>query len=515
MNRFICILSLIANLSITSQSQSLLWPNGNEFITLGANEAVTIDFGQILYINNCSNPDGIDDFIFRFADVYIIPSGTPLNIGDVLVDIAGIPNTVEAPTSGGVFVSETIGFTEPTGFIGAGTYMVIYDECQDGILDNEDTVFDPAFSVQIPADVPPIGNYIVQLKEDAASQAAHWFSFYLPLKTLSTFLEYKDLVICILIPSISCVIELIADFVQEKEQDALKGAVGLTSDPEEAVLNHIKNNYQHYLGIAADPPDPNFQQLTPLIFREQIGVKSNDPLIISLAALGTYASNEESLTLALLRSLERYQGADATNNGDWALIHARAIKDYANLLSAQLTRTKSELENLSAVHQNYTADFDQAGVQAELSRARIENSGFDADEVRFLLNQGFNEVQIDALRDSIIQFNFSDYSEATFLVNITALIASINSTKITLDNLATDVTDIITYFENQSAINDHAPVANATRATKALRFYSTPMLPPLQLLSYCTNGIWMATVHSTTPPAQRLLIPTISLLKVS
>jgi hypothetical protein len=102
---------LFMSMATVAKSQSttaLLWPNGSNFTTFGPNEAVTIDLGQIKFINSC--PSGVDDFIYPFADIYVIPANSNISIGSSLMDVSGAPNTVEA-ASGGVFVSETIGFT--------------------------------------------------------------------------------------------------------------------------------------------------------------------------------------------------------------------------------------------------------------------------------------------------------------------------------------------------------------------------------------------------------------------
>ncbi|MCA9972343.1 MAG: hypothetical protein KC425_19110, partial [Anaerolineales bacterium] len=130
----------------------LTWPDGSTFTSFGGNEVITIDLGIMQFVNGC--PTGINDFIYPFADVYVMPSGS-VSQGSQLVDVVGRPNTVMG-ASGGIFVSEVIGATGPGGPIGPGTYAVVYDECQDGTFDANDSLFDPAFEVTIPANLPPI-----------------------------------------------------------------------------------------------------------------------------------------------------------------------------------------------------------------------------------------------------------------------------------------------------------------------------------------------------------------------
>ena len=146
---------LLFQSNLSNAQQTLQWPDGTSFTTFGANEAITIDLGIIEFIRNC--PGGIEDFIFPFADVYvilIIPGGS-VALGDSLIDVNNFPNTVQA-SSGGAFVSEIIGITKPSGNIGNGLYAVIFDECQNEIFDAEDAQFAPAFKVTLPAQIPPI-----------------------------------------------------------------------------------------------------------------------------------------------------------------------------------------------------------------------------------------------------------------------------------------------------------------------------------------------------------------------
>ena len=118
----------------------LMWADGSEFTTFGPNADITIDMGTISYM--C-------DWIYPTADVYIVPSGS-VTIGGSLTDVAGTPNVIFG-ASGGIFVSETIGYTAPAGRIGPGRYAVIYDECQDGKFDAGDFI-SPRLRGDIPSD---------------------------------------------------------------------------------------------------------------------------------------------------------------------------------------------------------------------------------------------------------------------------------------------------------------------------------------------------------------------------
>ena len=48
-----------------------------------------------------------------------------------------------------------------------------------------------------------------------------------------------------------------------------------------------------------------------------------------------------------MSSIERYSGAQEAGNGQWALIHAREIKNYANILAQeQIPLTTLVIENI-------------------------------------------------------------------------------------------------------------------------------------------------------------------------
>ena len=78
--------------------------------------------------------------------------------------------------SDGSFVGETIGYTRPGGGnVGQGTYAVVYDECQNGKVDSEDAVFDPAFEVVINHNIPSFeGPAFSAIKADAVYQQRKW-----------------------------------------------------------------------------------------------------------------------------------------------------------------------------------------------------------------------------------------------------------------------------------------------------------------------------------------------------
>ena len=143
--------------------QFLLWTDGNAFTTFGPGSSITVDTGAIEF--EC-------DTFFPIADIYVMRRGELGHSGGTLTDVSGTPNTVTGSSVGGAFVGETIGFVG-SGGIGRGTYVVVYDECQNGVLDPIDKVFAPAFEVIVPGNAPllPVSN-VAKVKEDATANVA-------------------------------------------------------------------------------------------------------------------------------------------------------------------------------------------------------------------------------------------------------------------------------------------------------------------------------------------------------
>ena len=106
---------------------------------------------------------GADDYIQAYADIYIVSAGlTPKNDDDLkdlrtrsVAALQGKGSAVVGGLGGG-FIYAPLAFTKPAANgLGAGTYGIVIDECQNGIFDlGEDSYFDNAFRVDLQQDVP-------------------------------------------------------------------------------------------------------------------------------------------------------------------------------------------------------------------------------------------------------------------------------------------------------------------------------------------------------------------------
>lgn len=407
--------------------QFLEWPDFGPS-AFGLNEPIIIGTGAIDFIADCQG-NGIDDTLWPAADIYIVPSGSR-----ALNDVSGSRNIVIGATTGGVFIDELIGVAGHS--VAAGSYAVIYDECQDGRFDPEvDFVFDPAFVVRnLPTTTSHLPDFN-EIKSNAASLYKYW------TETLPA-----DRYLAIVGSPVS------DPKMFKRELFKLK-----TRIPQ---VNLLKNLIQHYDAIVKDPPDPNFQHIASLGGREVVDLRSNDPLLVATADISTAISNERALLAAFLSSLERYQGAALANNGDWALIHVRALKTYTNLLATQLTHTNTALAAMSNALSADTRPLDEIASELEAFRIRVVTEGFSTEELQEFKNLGFSDEKIAEIRQQLGTLDFSAFSKAEFL----ALLQNLQTTNTALigafTTFSADMSAIIASLEADPLVFDRSPLVN-------------------------------------------------------
>ena len=429
--------------------QSLIWNDaGDAFASFGAGAQIIIRQGTIEFLNTCPE-GGVNDVFGAFADIYVVPSGS-VAAGDPLRDVSGAPNVVGPAASGGLFVDELIALTAPAGTLGAGTYAVVYDECQDGRLDVVDKLFDPAFEVRLPVDAPPVPGSFAPIKAQAATERQRWEDAHRLYEALFEAIELYE--------ALSGPPDAV-DFAFEQFQDLMEQVTG-GADPEAGAMTAILNTARHYEGIAADPPDPSFSQVTPLGARPALDPQSADPLLVAAIELGAHVANEGALAGALLTSVERYQGADAAGDGEWALVHARAIRDNARALLVQLARTDSALVALDSALVADARPLDLMASRMEAHRARIATTGFSADELGQARTLGLDQAQIDALRTRFVAKRFA-FTEAGLRATVAGLRAAHAALGPDLAMFATDLDSVVATLEANPAVFDRHPIAHA------------------------------------------------------
>ncbi|MDQ3065847.1 MAG: PKD domain-containing protein, partial [Actinomycetota bacterium] len=424
----------------------------------GANAFITIG-GTISFINTCDEK-GTNDRFAAFADVYIVPTGS-VSIGSELTDVGGAPNTVGPAASGGLYDDTTIGFTKPSGKIPSGTFDIVYDECQDKKFDARDTVFSPGIIVNVPtAAVPDVTGAIQAAKDAAGREALPWLILLKSVEAVEELQKKKALIECIQSGIAGCAVSTLVNMAQDFLKEQFMKAFG-TTDPNDAAKIYVGNHIKKYAAIAADPPDPNFLTPSAVILPPQLVSPSADPLLRAHVEVGNAAGVEAALADAFLQAIERYQGADADDHGDAALMHARAIRSHAQLVAAQAGRTSAALDDLVAAYAADSRDFDDATAQLEQLRARVEADGFTAEELRTLRNLGLSAADLEALHEKISDDSYAGFTEA----GLAASVAEIQSANDGLANAmletASNMNSIVSALSADPVTSADAPIAIA------------------------------------------------------
>ncbi len=425
------------------------WLNKRSF---GPGEVIMIELGTLTYERGCST--GTSDFIQSSSDIYVVRHGSVITAGTFLpsLDPSKIPNTIVSSMMGGGFIDEVIGYTRPGGKIGSGTWDIIEDTCQNGFYDGSDSIYESAFRVDISVGVPALSeDQINNLKEGAREQKEHWEAAHGYFSAFFAALDLYEKISALTDP---------ADALIWAFQESLKKGLGI--DPQQIALDLVRNTGRHYAGLEADPPDPNFEQVTPLGAREAVDPVSNAPLFAAGVGVGTALSDEDALLEALLTSLERYQGAQEADDGDWALIHARAIQEYSDLLADRLSDTKSAVADMQTTLSADARDLDTTASNAELFRTRVvSGTGFTEDEKRQARNLGLDDTELEGVKADLADMDFSMFNETDF-DNLLGDVQNSSTDLVTdLDDLSGSMDTIITDLKSNPLVMDRAPVADA------------------------------------------------------
>src|SRR5579864_4601301 len=253
----------------------LVWPNGDTTMRFGPNTEVAISTGA-LGSNACPTASAT----LPTARIYVVPSGTATP-GASLSNIGGPPHTVLGLAQGGGFVDASLGSTAPSGRIGTGTYPVVYNVCQDGIVGQFDSVFDPAFSVFVPVGaMAPLGTDVGFFKASASNNLAALEAAHPQYRALFDYIRSNS-----------------NSSSPGPFNDILQIIVNLSgssrvSDPKNLLLTELASTAEDYVAIIADPPDAQYQQVTQLRPMQQLDPETGDPLIAALCDIGTQASTE-------------------------------------------------------------------------------------------------------------------------------------------------------------------------------------------------------------------------------
>lgn len=423
--------------------QWIWWTDeGDPFTTFGGNASITINTGKMQIIPHC--PEGSPDGLTSWTDLYIVESGSLsiLNDGDELEDAGGgSPNTVMSLSSG-IFISETIGYTGPDGKIGPGEYAVVFDECQDGKYNALiDGVVDPAFKVEYTTGVvPPLD--LTQLKEDAGELAERW----------EKYREYADKLFKL---------QKAADAGRnpnEKFVDFLMRS-GL-QDPREAALLQLANQSKHYQGIKDDPPDPDYMHLTPLGERPLIDFQNPAPLQIAMQTLTNEVAKEQAITRQMWTLLERYQGAGAVGDVNWALTHGKTLSDNIGLLLDQIHHTNTRIVQFNQAFAQDTEALNEKAAALFQLQQRVAASGFTNEELQYFASLGYTDSEIAQFKAEFLAMDF-EFVKADMLAEGSGLIDAYNDFGPNLVTFSNHVVHLINQMLQDPTVPNDDPFANA------------------------------------------------------
>jgi choice-of-anchor C domain-containing protein len=376
--------------------------------------------------------------VYPDSDVFLVPAGS-VTAGGVLTDASGgLPNTVRGTSTGGLIISEVVGATGPTGTLGTGTYDVVFDECQNGKYDvGTDAVFERAVEVVVPADIPGLPNQaILDMKRTAGGEATFWATATQDMTIYLNTLELLGLVTGLKDGGTKGIDDPIMYFAATAFGTQLP-------DVKLAALQLMLNTAKHWRAISDDPPDPDFRQVTVLAAQPQLEAPVDTPLAGALYALAESAGSEAAVAEALLRSMERYQGADEADDPHWARIHARAVRDHATLLRQQLPSTDVRIDALLDALRADTRDYDEELAELESVRARIVADGFTDAQVRELTSAGSTAAELEAFRAQQADVSWAGASESALVSQLEQLRAGRAASAGALAGFATAMQPII------------------------------------------------------------------------
>ncbi|MHC4664850.1 MAG: hypothetical protein ACYS9T_02700 [Planctomycetota bacterium] len=160
--------------------------------------------------------------------------------------------------------------------------------------------------------------------------------------------------------------------------------VGWAAAATEAAL-WIAGAYQY--GVAADPPDSNYTQVTGIEVPEVPELADiNDP---GLRRVSEDAILFAAVTRSFLISVERYYGAVAAGALEWQMVQLEAAKHYLSMAQELSARLSSYW---SAIAPNLPVP---SAADIEAAREYLLNNGLPEIEVSCLLAFGYDQTTID------------------------------------------------------------------------------------------------------------------------
>ncbi|GGH45595.1 Calx-beta domain-containing protein [Microbacterium album] len=441
----------------------LYFGDGEPRMTAGANGVIRAH-GALRSVVTCL-PGGTNDFAFPASDIFIVAAGSARPFQKLAQADGTKPATVIGFGSSGAFLEEILAITGPQGALGEGTYDVVINNCQDGVYNPVyDSVFPGAITVQYPAVLPPYRDSIGQLKRQAAESAALWITTSILVQALKGAYEGKDpkSLVDAIITSPGWFITLIDEMVALKKK--LTPASGGPAAVIQGTVDLAASQANRWLAIAEDPPDHDYRQPTVIEPIETLPAASAFGPKAALEGLAAPSATETALADAFLHALERYQGATYASDGEWALIHARELRQLALALAVASESTGEAVAELRESVGELTR-WDETVYGMVVEAGRLRTGTWTPAQRQTLLNLGLTpEEMTEAHRvasDAGPFANAAGRTVAAMQENLGRLETGQGAMAAELRAYAERLEGVIAGLEAQSAVPRTAPVADA------------------------------------------------------
>ena len=342
--------------------------------------------------------------IIGAADIWVIPAGAP----DFTLAPGSTPKRIVTAGGAGGFWSEILWLPD----LVPGSYDLLMDEDCNGSFNGIDRRVEDAFTVlnfDTGVDID-----VTAIKAAAAAEAQRWIDIK----------NGWDLTVAVV-----NLIGKVNTFASAAGGDfsGLIGwvygkATGMPTDYNGAVLqvgtqiiHGLTNNMAiHWLLLAADPPDGDYQPLVTLDWSfagadtdglpaypyAPMGSAPVEAQVLEVAGL---LAEQAVLGDAFIRQFEKYQGADADGSNPWIHTTASRTKVLADAMVDHFDAMETALGALEttllgepdAALENDPGEF--AAIQA-----RLGNHGLDAEEVAALEEFGLGPAEREAFVDATL-----------------------------------------------------------------------------------------------------------------
>lgn len=419
---------------------------------------------------------------FPCADIYVMANRTWAG-GEALADVMGSENRVWAEMSGGGFglLSDIMIVTPAKAMV--GDYDIILDNNLSAKFDGNDEVNDIGTGIAFriidlghpPVDVSAIKNAAKGMSQGASNAIAQWNAGCNALDALGIGLslmsgDYIGAAFGILgnitgIPTdyngavISKATELIGGFNPNSTPQKATGIYG--------------NLAKHWYDLYEDPPDANYTEFATVNFSALNAelaassvagsypflAKGSDPREAALIRVANRSVEQAALVKALRQSYEKYQGAVAVSNYEYAYRQIEQARQYGQWLAANMDAFKNDIQYLKSVLVAYgVADKVYKASDLQALKDRVTASGLTMEEVVSLKNVGFSDERITLLTQLIKALNVP-VADFTMSESIDALSAQVDTALPGIQtfnaNALATMTNLVTEF------TPHHPLVNA------------------------------------------------------